>query len=214
MKAQVKTFTTKDATWINAAGDEVPVKHVTPTEKAREATANKLHKAALKAEAALTDLYVQFQEAKAEAMETMRREFELKTGRQKAKSKGNFTWYCFNNSIKMEANINDILKWDNAIMTEAYKLMDEYISSQLTDNQSLIKSLVSDAFSTSKGEFDPRKVFQLLKYECKINSSKFKKACELMRQAQRIDSTKLYMRISEKMEDGSYRPINLNFSSL
>ena len=43
----IKIHTTKDATWLNAAGDAVPFKFVPKADKVKEALAGKIHKNAL-----------------------------------------------------------------------------------------------------------------------------------------------------------------------
>lgn len=214
MNSQVKFHTAKDAVWTNAAGDQVPRKYLSKLDISKEKDAARLHTAARNVELSLRVLHKSMYDATNEIAAAVRKEYEIKNGKRPKPTKGNFTWYNFDNSLKVECNIDEVVKWDDAMMAEARKLLDEYLDSQLTENQSLIKKMVNDAFSNSKGTIDSRKVFQLLRYESQINSSKFRKACEIMRDAQMIDRTKLYMKISERQEDGSYRYINLNFSSL
>ena len=84
----------------------------------------------------------------------------------------------------------------------------------MTEANELISQLVKSAFANTKGMIDTDKVFQILRYEEKIKNKQFQKACELIKQAQSIDRTKLYMRIWEKDADGAYRNINLNFSNI
>lgn len=210
----VKLHTAKDAQWKNAAGDAVPLKYVSKADRQKETWAGALHKQALKAEAVLQDLHTAMKDGCEQIALLVRQEYELKNGKQAKPTKGNLTWYNFDGSLKVEANVNEVVKWDDALMTEAKALLNEYLDSQLTDNQALIKKLVSDAFSNHKGGIDSRKIFQLLKYDGQIKSSKYSKACELMRQAQMIDRTKLYMSMSERLADGSYRSIVLNFSNI
>jgi len=212
--ANVKTHTTKDAVWTNAAGDQVPVKFLTHADKLKESEAARIRKAALAAEKGLADLHAMMSKINAAVTVAIREEYELKKGAKKRDGKGNMTWYNFDGSIKIEVNINDIVKWDESLMNEAKKIFDEYIENALGSNATLIKKLVTGAFANSKGAIDSRQVFQLLKYQGQMNSSKYDKACELMLDAQRIDKTRLYMQVWEKMDDGSYRNINLNFSSI
>lgn len=210
----IKIHTTKDATWLNAAGDAVPFKFVPKADKVKEALAGKIHKNALSIESMLNAFYIVMSEAFTEVGQLIKEQFEIKHGKQKKQGKGSFTWFNFDKSIKIEADINDIVKWDNALMTEALQLLNSYINTSLTDANVLIAGLVKDAFANSKGMIDSRKIMQLLKYEDKIKNKAFLKACELIKQAQSIDRTKLYMRVWEKTESGEYRNINLNFSSI
>jgi hypothetical protein len=203
-KMSIKIHTAKDSIWTNAAGDAVPLKFVPATEKRKETLAAKVHKSAIGVEAALLN----FHQLIAGAFE-----YEIKYKKEK-KGKGSFTWFSFDRSIKIEADMNEIIKWDNALMTEAKTLLDMYISSNMSEANELISGLVMGAFGNTKGMIDTGKVFQILKYQDKIKASKFQKACELIKKAQSIDKTKLYMRVWEKQEDGSYRNINLNFSAI
>lgn len=210
----VKIHTSKDNVWTNAAGDNVPIKFVPKADKLKEQFAGKIHKAALNVEGCLNALYEQMSDAFKTIETAVKEEFAIKNGKDKKEGKGSFTWYNFDRSLKIEADVNDIIKWDNALMTEALQLLNDYITGSLNENNELIAGLVKDAFSNSKNMIDSRKIFQLLKYEGKIKNAKFLKACDLIRNAQSVDKTKLYMRIWEKVEDGTYRNINLNFSSI
>lgn len=210
----VKIHTSKNATWQNAAGDQVPYKFVPKIDREKEAVAGKIHKAALNVEATLNALYEQMDEAFQYVKSLIVSEYEIRNNKKKKEGKGSITWYNFDRSIKLEADMNDIVKWDNALMTEALEHLNKYLASGLTDANVLIQGLVKSAFSNRSNMIDTGKVFQILKYQSEIKNSSFQKACELMRNAQSIDKTKLYMRVWEKLETGKYRNINLNFSSL
>jgi hypothetical protein len=212
--SNIKTHTSKDAIWVNAAGDAVPVKFVPKSDKVKEALAAKVHKAAIGVETALAAFHTILSASFAEVQAAVNEEFEIKKGNKKKPGKGSFTWYNFDKSLKVEADINEIAKWDAALMTEAYAHFSDYINTNLTEANVLIAALVNNAFGNNKGQIDSKKVFQLLKHQHNIKHSKFQKACELIKQAQGIDYTKLYMRVWEKLPTGEYRNINLNFSSL
>jgi hypothetical protein len=207
-------FQSKATAWTNASGEVVPVKYITKSDKLKETLGSQLHKKALTVEKALAELHKLMADACDQVSLMVRQEYELKNGKSKPSTKGNLVWYNFDGSLKVEAKINDFVKWDDALMTEAKQLINEYLDSQLGEDHVLIKDLANEAFANSKGQIDSRKVFALLKYEGKIKSKRYTKACELMRQAQRVDRSKLYMMMSERLDDGSYRAINLNFSSI
>lgn len=209
----IKTFTSKDGIWINASQDKVPYKFVPAVDRKKEILSAKLLKAALAIEKQLAEFYAQLNEAFTEVADMLKDEYEIKYNKKK-KTKGSLTWYNFDRSIKIEADVNEIVKWDGALMTEAKKQLDDYITSSMSETNELISGLVTSAFSSSKGMIDTGKVFQILKSQDKIKNQKFQKACELIKKAQSIDRTKLYMRVWAKEADGQYRNINLNFSTL
>lgn len=214
MNNAVRTFKPTHPTWINASGDPVPIKYVPPADKKKEALSAGLYKSALLVEKLLQSLHNDMHQATQQVAQMVREEFDIKEKKGRGKGKGNITWYNFDKSLKIEADVQDVVKWDEAMMTEALTLLNEYLDKHLSEDSGLIKGLVNDAFANNKGMIDTRKVFQLLKYEEKIKNEKFKKACRLMKHAQGIDKTKLYMRIWEKTDTGEYRNINLNFSSI
>lgn len=210
----VKINTNKTATWVNAAGDAVPLKFVPKIDKEKEALAGKIHKTATAVEASLNALYELMDDAFTHIRAMIKAEYELKNKTKKKEGKGSLTWYNFDRSIKVEADMNDIVKWDSALMTEALEHLNKYLSSGLTDTNLLIQGLVKSAFSNRSNMIDSGKVFQILKHQPDIKNATFQKACELMRNAQSIDKTRLYMRVWEKLTTGEYRNINLNFSSI
>lgn len=210
----VKFHTTKDNVWRNASGDLVPFNFVPQSDKKKEVLSAKMYKAALLAEATLKSFHQQLSSAFDTVSDLIKEEYQLKYKKQKKQGKGSITWFNFDRSIKIEADMNEIVKWDNALMTEALALLNSYLSKNLTEANALLAGLVQSAFANSRGMIDNAKVFQILKYQDKIKNKDFQKSCELMKSAQSIDKTKLYMRIWEKQEDGQYRNINLNFSSI
>jgi hypothetical protein len=141
-------------------------------------------------------------------------EEEYKLKKSKRKEVKSFTWFNFDRSIKIEADVHDIVKWDQTLMSESKRLFDEYIDSSLPEEFSFIKDLVTEGFSNQKGGIDSKNVFKLLKYESKFKNTKYTKACGLIKQAQGVDKTKLYQRVWGKMDTGEYRGINLNFASI
>ncbi len=210
----VTIHTPKNATWINAAGDAVPYKFVPKADKSKETLAGKILKAAINAELVLLSLHGMMKEAFTEVAALIKAEYELKNDKKKPQGKGSLTWFNFDKSIKIEADVNDIVKWDGALMTESLTLLNAYLSTSMSDANVLIAGLVKSAYANTKGMIDTGKVFQILKYEADIKDKRFQKACELIKQAQSIDRTKLYMRVWVKEEDGSYRNVNLNFSNI
>jgi hypothetical protein len=209
----VKIHNSKDGIWKNASGDSVPLKWVTKSERQKEVLAAIVYKAAVMTEAILLDLHVKMTDSFSKVKAAILEEYAIK-GKDPKKTKGSFTWYNFDRSIKIEADVNESIKWDEVLLTEAQDLLNKYLSTGINENATLIKDIVLGAFSKSKGQVDNRKIFQLLKFEKSVKNKDFQKACELIKQAQNFDKSKLYMRVFEKTDSGQYRMINLNFSAI
>lgn len=212
MQTAVKLHSLKEAFWVDATGTQVPLKFVPAIDKVKENLAAKILKQAQQAETQLQLLHQLMRGAFTEVEAMVKEQYKIK-GKAK-ETKGNITWYNFDKSIKIEADVNEISKWDDALMTEAHQLLKNYLNRKLGDTVELVKDLVDKAFSNSKGTIDSKKVFSILRYKEKIQSKDFQKACELMLQAQGIDKTKLYMRIWVKQTTGEYKLVNLNFSAI
>lgn len=211
--SQVKFQKTSASVWSNASNEEVPVKYIPKSDVMKEQSAAKIHKLATSVEKSLNELYAIINEATEAIRKQVTAEFSIAEKNLRGK-KGNYTWFNFDRSLKVEVEVNPILKWDQALMTEAHAQLNDFLGSSLSDTQEMIRDLVTKAFSNSKGMIDSSRVFQILKYKDKISNKKFQRACELISNAHQVDTTKTYMRVWEKDIDGSYRNINLNFSSI
>ena len=81
----------------------------------------------------------------------------------------------------------------------------------------MIRQLILDAFSTSRGRLDTKKVLGLVKYRQRVPANKypqFHQAINAVEDAIRRPDSKLYFRIAERNDEGKYININLNFSSI
>ncbi len=209
----VKLHKPKEATWVNAMGDQVPLKFVPASDKKKELLATTIYKDAVIIEARLADLHKFMTDAFAQVHQSILDEYAIK-GKEKKAGKGSLTWFNFDKSIKIEVDVNELSKWDEALMTEALALLNKYISSGMDEGKELIKELVTSAFATKRGMVDSKKVFQIIKFKNKTTNKTFLQACTLLEQAHSLDRTKSYMRVWEKTETGEYRNINLSFSSI
>ncbi|WP_346237740.1 DUF3164 family protein [Niabella insulamsoli] len=203
----------KNKTWVDAEGNKVPFKFIPATDKMKEPLAASLLRDALKIEKQLSDFHAKINADFQKVFNQMLADYKINYGKDR-KIKGAYTWYNFDKSIKIEARLSDLVKWDEAMMNEAREQFDAYLSQNLTEANELIRGLVQSAFSNTKGMIDIGKVNQILKYEEKIKHKAFQRACSLMRNAQTVTSSKRYMMVWVRQADGSYRNINLNFSTL
>jgi hypothetical protein len=88
------------------------------------------------------------------------------------------------------------------------------MSKNLTASDEFVKELVDTAFSNSKGALDAKKVLSLLKHRTKIKNVLFQEALNLIEESIRRPDSKTYYRVWTKDEDGKYKNIDLNFSSI
>ncbi len=200
---------TKDEKWIDESGQEVPIKYVTKPAREREKNASTIIKGAKTINRQLndfkSDVIAICKDVYSKAME----EYNAK-----ADSKGNFTWFNFDRSIKIEVSINERIDFDDLTIQACKSKFDEFLSINVSSKLEMVKEMVSDVFSTSRGKLDAKKVMSLLKYSDKITDPLFQEAVSLLKSSIRRPDSKTYFRIWERAENGSYQIIDLNFSSL
>lgn len=198
--------------WQDASGNNIPMKYISQSEKKKETIAARLHKQAVAAETVLSNLMTIMQQGFDEVRQMLRDELSIK--KKVGPMQKSITWFNFDKSVKLEAKTNDFVKWDEALLSEALDLLNNFITSNMGEANELIQQLVKDAFSNRKKQVDSRKIFQILRYQEQVKNKTFQQACELLKKAQQFDKSKIYMRIWVKDEKGQYQPINLNFASL
>ena len=86
------------------------------------------------------------------------------------KGKGNFTWFNFDRSIKVEVSISDRIEFDDLGIIACKDKLNEFLDSNIESKDDAVKSMILDAFNNTKGELDAKKVMNLLRYKSKIKN--------------------------------------------
>lgn len=206
---------TTEKTWLDEKGTQVPFNRVTKEERNKERAAARLVNAAIKAENSLKE----FKELCAKECEKAYRA-DLAIGKvaTRENSKGGYTLYNFDRTIKIERSINESIAFDENMIGAAKEKFDTFLMEGTAGIDDMIRTLISDAFSnTRKGGLDTKKVLSLLGYRARISEKKypqFHEALDLIEQSIRRPDSKTYYRIWVKDENGQYQNIDLNFSNI
>jgi len=202
--------TSKDQLWADEAGTLIPFNRTTPYERMTERNAAKLAKEAKAINAKLTAYKTTMRELCNEVYDTFMA--EKKVGKV---MKGNFTWFNFDRSIKIEVSISDRIEFDSLHVTAAKEKFDAFLDRNVSATDEAIRAMIMDAFQTSGGKLDTKRVLGLLRYRSKIKDELFGEACAILESGiRRPDSTK-YFRVWQRTGvDGEYELIDLNFSSI
>jgi hypothetical protein len=197
--------------WKDEAGNETQYSRLYPHEKMMEKYSVKLFKDAEKLNTSLQD----FKKKVMCLCEEIHDQFMTDKGIDKiGKGKGNFTWYNFDGSIKVVTSISDRITFDDMGISACKELLNQFLDENIESKNHVIKEMVNDAFTTSRGKLDAKKVMNLLRYESKVKAPKFQEAMELLKDSIRRPDSKTYFRVSAKDENGKYKIIDLNFSSI
>lgn len=201
--------TTKQEAWQDETGRMIPKKYITPYIRLKERTAGNMLKQAKTINSELARFKELMKVSCTEVYEKAKEEMNA----QKL-TKGNFTYFNFDRSIKIEVSISERIDFDDLTIQACKSKLDEFINDNLDSKQEFLKDLVMDAFSTTKGKLDAKKVMNLMRYRSKINNKLFQEALNLLEESIRRPDSKTYFRIWERQENGEYKLIDLNFSSL
>ena len=209
----MKTVQLKNDTWTDEAGTQVPANRITKSEKLREKKADKLATDAQKLNGQLKAFKEFIKNTCDEVTAAIRLEAEMKPEKE---SKGNFTWYNFDRSVKVECSINERIDFDDTQIAMCKELLDQFINTALSgsENAEMIRDLVRDAFENSKGRLDAKKVMSLLKHRSKIKSALYQKAMVHLEDSIRRPDSRTYYRVWIKNGEGAYEVVDLNFSSI
>ena len=195
--------------WTDENGQSVPYNRTTDIERMKEKYAYKIADEAYSVHKRIVAFKEGIKTMCEEVFNTVMNEKE----RAKA-TKGNFTWYNFNGSIKIEIAINELIEFDGLEIEKAKQKLMELVGESINKDAEFMKELVLSAFQTSKGSLDTKKVLGLKKHADRIKDERYHEAMALIDKSVRRPTSKTYFRVWVKNESGEYKNIDLNFSSI
>lgn len=199
----------KDGFWKDDKGTDIPYNRITKLERLKEKSAGKLYKQALQ-------VHERLQKYKDEMRQLCYEVYDLAMDSYDGNkdSKGNFTWYNFDRTIKVKVKIQDRIEFDDLGIKACKDKLHTFIQENVQSKNDFIKQLVLDAFETTRGKLDTKKVLSLLRYRSKIDDKLFQDAMALLEDAIRHPDSKEYFQIWVRDNSGEYQNIELNFSSI
>lgn len=210
MELIVEKQTSKQPFWTDEKGIQIPYNRITPLERKMEVKSYYLAKKAV-------DLHNRLADFKREIAEICQGIYEQYMAENKVKktAKGNFNWYNFDRSIKIEVSVNERIEFDDMAIDAAKAKLEEFLQNNVEAKDEFVKELIMNAFETSRGKLDVKKVMSLVRYKSKIKAPLYKEAIELIENGIRRPDSKMYFRIWQKDPNtGKYQYIDLNLSSI
>ena len=211
MNLQYKFYKIKDEVWQDETGMSIPVSRVNKAERLTERKTAQLVKKALDLNSRLKAFK---QDIKKIAKEVYNAHLKENGGKEKTDYKGNFTFYNFDRSVKVEVNVTEPIEFDDITIQLAQEKLQEFLSNNITAQNEFIKELVLDAFKTRRGKLDTKRVLNLTRYVDKVNDPLFKDAVSLINKSIRKRPSRMYFRVFIKDDNGKYQNIDLNLSSV
>ncbi len=201
----------KSPVWVDEQGKEVPINYITPIMRLKERHSARILKQAKSINKQLSEFKDTVRNLTDEVWDLYMEQFKASG---KTPGKGSFTFTNFDRSIKIEVSISDRIEFDDLTLAACKEKLDMFLAENLDAKTEFVKELVTDAFSTTKGQIDSKKVMSLMRYKGKIKGQLFQEAMDLLSDSIRRPDSKTYFRVWERQEDGSYKAIDLNFSSI
>lgn len=202
-------YKSTDQFWLDETGTKIPYNRINKSERYNEIASAGIAKAAM----ALNADLIAFKEKVKNSCQKAYDLYMSEKGSDK-KSKGNFNWFNFDRSIKIEVSINDRIEFDDLGIIACKDKLDEFLGGNVESKDDAVKALIMDAFNNTKGKLDAKKVMNLLRYRSKIKHQLFQDALNLLEGAIRKPDSKTYFRVWVKDEAGQYKNIDLNLSSI
>lgn len=207
---KIKTMNqTKEKIWKDENGTGIPSSRITKAEKLNErklakiiGNAQSLHK---KIEQFKRDLVKDFDDMELARYEELGVIPEGSTG---------LSLFNFDRTMKIEKSISKPIQFDDQTIEAAKIVLQEIFRTTVETKYEYIRSMLTDAFQTTNGKLDPRKVLNILRYEKQANNPLYTKLCDLIKKAIRRPNSKTYYKLFIKDEEGKYNSIELNFSNI
>lgn len=191
----------------DAAGRLVPVETIKPIDLARDQLVGEIvaHARALSRQIAA---FKQQTFGDIEAfVELSAEQYEVKLGGRK----GNISLFSFDGSYKIQRAIADHLCFDERLQA-AKALIDECITAWSQGARAEIQVLVNSAFQVDKeGKINCGRVLSLRRLE--ITDERWRRAMQAIGDAVQVVSSKAYVRVYERDQNGEYQQIALDVAS-
>jgi hypothetical protein len=193
--------------WVNSKGEEVPASAISVYDKEKDKIALALASKSIKVSEQLVKLRASFEDA----IKGLFVQHLSDKGVKIDDVKGSFTFYSYDKSVKVEIKNQDTITFDDTILIVQAKLDEfiESISGQMSDEYSVI---IRNAFKTRRGQLDKVRLLSLFEYE--ITHPLWIEAMDALRKSITTASSKRYINIALRQEDGSYEYIPLSFSKV
>jgi predicted HTH domain antitoxin len=195
--------------WYDEQGKEIPCEYLSGSLKLKESTAAILVRRAKVLNLSLKKFKKEIADRSLAVHQKAMEDYKAK-----GDTKGSYTYFNFDRSIKIEVSIAERIDFDDLAIKAAKEKLDLFLNANLDAKTEFLKDMVIDAFSTSRGKIDSKKVISLMRYQTKITDQLFQEAIQILSDGIRRPGSKTYFRIFERIADGSYKLIELNFSAL
>jgi len=124
---------------------------------------------------------------------------------------GNVTLTSYDGRYKIVRAIDERQAFDERLQA-AKALIDECITEWVADSRSELRSLINDVFQVDKqGRLNTNRILSLRRLD--ITDERWLNAMAAIGESLQVVDSKAYLRIYERQEDGSYKPLPLDLAA-
>lgn len=211
MSTERKPQTSKDKNWKDEKGNPVPYTRTTAFERLTEAKATRLLKRARAIERELAEFKEEVRNTQREVYAAFLKSKGVDLNKA---GKGNHTWYNFDRTIKVMVDVQERIEFDDMLITAARERFSAFLADAVRSDVEFVGEMIKDAFETTNGKLDPKRVMGLLRYKTKVKHALFQEAMSLIEESIRRTHSKTYFSVWERQEDGSYQAVKLDFAAI
>lgn len=192
----------------DAKGNLVPLENIKEIDLLRDDLVRDL---VIKAQAVQKSLT----EFKTSAMNDIAAFVELSAERYDAKvggKKGNISLHSFDGAYRVQVAMQDSLVFDEGLHA-AKALIDECINEWTANSRTELKTLINAAFQVDKeGNISTARVLGLRRLQ--IDDEKWQRAMNALSDSLQVHTSKAYMRVYKRDEQGEYQLMNLDVAKV
>lgn len=192
----------------DAKGNLVPVENIKKIDLLRDDLVLDLVSKAKAVQKSLTEF-------KTSAMNDIAAFVELSAERYDAKlggKKGNISLHSFDGAYRVQVAMQDSLVFDEGLHA-AKALIDECINEWTANSRTELKTLINAAFQVDKeGNISTARVLGLRRLQ--IDDEKWQRAMNALSDSLQVHTSKAYMRVYKRDDQGEYQLMNLDVAKV
>lgn len=192
----------------DAQGRLVPLGQVKEIDKMRDDIVMELVAQFQNARSILRDL-------KGKAMGDVETFVQLSAERFDAKvggKKGNVTLMSYDGRYKIKRQIGEHVAFDEGLQA-AKALIDECLKEWTEGSRTEVQALINDAFDVDReGKLNIGRILGLRRLD--IKDERWSRAMDAISESLTVTGTKAYVRLYERQDDGSYKPLPLDMAAI
>lgn len=192
----------------NALGQDIPLRMVKDIDKMRDALVRDIV-------AAFEESNLQLAEMKRKSQQDLEAFLKISAeryGEDLGGKKGNITLHSYDGQYKIQRSVTDYMVFDEGLAA-AKQLIDDYLTDIMQDSPQAVRLLVDKAFRpNSAGRVSTSAVLSLRTLA--INDERWITAMHAISESLKILSSKSYLRVFKKDEQGNWQYISCDFAAL